>query len=687
MATPSSLPPAPSSLDSRYLPHVNGLRALAILGVLIYHLRADYCPAGYFGVDLFLVISGFLLFRSLLKPGAEQGFHYGSYLLKKLWRIFPAWFVVTFIACALTVYLLAPTRAGDILKTARSSALFYADYHIDHSGDYFNVFSQQNPLLHYWYLSITCQIYLLAPLLLIPLARWCSRKAAIILLAALSLLSFVWYILTTSRGIISESLQQTLLLSLGMKTAYYHLIPRFWEFAAGFGVFLLPEFANRPRLRATLGLLGLAGVIVSFYLYTTGSPAIYLTVAASLLALRYGSTGVAAHLLNLRPVQALGTISFSLYLWHWPIMVFWKYLCMDSLSPWNEAALIVVCLLVGALGWRFIESIRTPSCSGWKGTLQRCSLLLTIPIILIAAPKVHKYVKKHVVSNDTIPASVVETDAALLRGIETLPDVTQPADPPLIRLGDASQPASFLFMGDSHARHLSRDLDLACQREGLRGVYLGASVSPCHHLIVYKTSFKAAYWDEKLSNLLLSYLQQQPGIRYVIMSDWWEMRLCDTTGRNWSTGEPIRNRHDCMKLASTGLGEWCDRLRAIGKVPILLEDNPSFDLPSPIDEWERYQELTLLQKFRPYRERQLTQQEYEKRQEFSLGLMKKLAAEGRAHVIDISPPLRKNGVYPARINGEFLYSDNNHLSPAGSRRVVEHLMPRLLDIMKSTAVE
>ncbi len=671
------------SLNSSYLPHVNGLRALAILGVLVYHLRASYCPAGYFGVDLFLVISGFLLFRSLLKPGVEQQFHYGSYLLKKAWRIIPSWFVVTLVVCTVSMYLLAPSRVGDILKTARYSALFHADYYIDRSGDYFNVFSQQNPLLHYWYLSITQQIYIIAPLLVIPLARWCSRRAAIILLAILALLSFVYYIITTSPGLVPEALSNALLHGLGTKTAYYHLVPRFWEFAAGFGVFLLPEFANRPRLRATLGLAGLLGIVSSFYLYQTGSPAVYLAVAASLLALRYGGSGFVAWLLNSKPLQALGTISFSLYLWHWPVMVFWKYCCLDSPSPGNELLMVGLCLILGTLSWYAIERLKTPSLSGWKGTLLRSSLLLLLPLVLIGSTKAYKYNKKQVVLSNaavsTAPAQHPETDEALLRGLDFLPAHNMKMPPK--RLGAAEATPSFLFMGDSHAEHLSAALDAACEKAGIRGLYLNNSTLPFWNLTVLQKFGDPACWNEQLANSLLEYLRQHPELRYVVIALRWEKRLRDAEGQDWRTGEVIRTEEARMAVTGAGLGEWCDRIRALGKGVILLGDNPTFDLPFPLDEWERYHELRLLQLIRPYRERIISPAEHEAKQEFSYKVHRQLVKEGRAHCIDLAPALQINGHYPARDNGVFLYRDDNHLTPAGSKRAVDYLMPRLLEIL------
>ncbi len=664
-----------------FLAHINGLRALAILAILVYHLNASYCTSGYFGVDVFLVLSGYLLFRGLLKPEAAEKFHYGQFLLRKAWRIIPSWFVVTVVVCLCFSWLSFDGRCYYMLRTARASALFHADYYIDQSGNYFNTFTQQNPFLHYWYLSITEQLYIVAPLLVIPLARWCSRRAAVVLLVVLGGLSLAYYVLVNSTMILPPEGRAALLHAIGAKTAYYHLVPRLWEVLAGAGVLLLPEFASRARCRAVLAAVGFVGLLVSFFIFSTGSPSVYMTVVSAMLCLRYASSGPVAWLLGSAPVQFLGTISFSLYLWHWPIMVAWKFCTLEDPGLYGEVGMIFSSLLVGAFFWWLVERRKMPSLAGWKGMLLRCSLLLTIPVIIIGANKVNKVLRKSI-AEATVPrfanaCSVVEeVDANVLRGWEHILQSGMKAQ--AVRMGAPEVEPEFMLMGDSHALVLNEAFHGLCSKMGTRGLYLGASVAPICHLLRDPALSDNACWSARIADGLLAYLKEHPEIRCVVIAMYWESRLSMTSIVDERDGSVLHGKKTCADFMSSGLGEWCDRVRALGRQVVILGDTPTFREPSPWDEWERRKKLGL-----PMRVRVQTQQEHDEIQRFSHELHRGLAASGRAHYIDLAPAMCFNGEYPAMWDGEFLYLDTNHLSRESAVRVVEYLMPQLQKIMSS----
>ncbi len=677
------MPQPTFSSPKAYLTHLNGLRALAILGVLFYHLRVEYCPAGYFGVDAFLVISGFLLFRSLFREGGAEGFHYGSFLVRKAWRLLPVWFVVTALVCVLSVRLLGEyERVGAVLKTARSSATFLADIRIDKGGNYFHPLSQQNPLLHYWYLSVTQQFFILAPLLVVPLARWCSRRAAGVLLGLLALLSLAFYVVTATPGLVADVLRFELLRAINAHSAYYHLIPRFWEVVAGAAVLLLPAWGSRPWLRHVLGLAGGCGLVASFFLYGAGSPAVYMAVVSAMLALRYADGGPAAWLLSLKPLQVIGTVSFSLYLWHWPIMVFWKYCRFDSPGPWDELGMVALSLAAAVLSWYVLERLPMPKRRGWGGVLLRCSLLLLLPLVLLSARAADKKARRahEAVENpyreSMFRYQLAETEPAVLRGLEKMGSLGLPAAP--LRLGNAGVAPSFLILGDSHALHLNHGLDVACKREGVRGIHLNNSFAPYWYVTQASRGGDNYCWNEDIANMVLGYLQQHPEIRAVLIAQAWSGRLDAMQGSfDWRTGRALAPGKERLEVVTEGLREFCTRIRALGKVPVLLGDTPSFNNPAPLDEWNRCQRLGL-----PCRERVQSEGALRRWQQLQDRVLLPLAAEELALYVPMAEALKEGGAYPARHRGEWLYEDTNHLSFIGSRRAADYLMPRLLPILR-----
>ncbi len=662
---------------STFLPHLSGLRALAIVGILLYHLRAAYCPAGYFGVDVFLVLSGFLLLRRLVAESAPNDgiFRYGNFLLNKAWRLLPAWFVATVVTVLAACLLLHPAQLGTTALTAASSAACCANTFIDHSGDYFNPLSRQNPLLHLWYLSLTQQFYLLLPLLLVPMLRLGSRRAALILLALLALLSLAFYLLTATPNAFGEAL----LHGIGARTVYYQLIPRFWEVAAGGFIFLLPAFDSRARLRAVLGLSGLAGIATSFYLYDTGSTAVYMAVVSTLLAIRYGAEGPAARLLTLRPVQALGCISFSLYLWHWPLMVFWKYCCFDNPSVPDELGMLAVSVLAGYLGWRFVERLRPPALhTRWA----HAALLLCLPLVAGGGFLLHARAQQFAHMGTLGHAVLIhhaeqEQDAAVLRGLERLPQLRLVSKP--LRIGTAEAEASFLLIGDSHAQHLYDALHKACAEAGLRGLYLNNTVAPYHGLIQPRIGADTCRWNAEIEGTLLAYLGAHPGIRHVLIAQCWQMRMGEGYAEEARTGQPLRSRKARHAVTGPGIGLFCDRLRAAGCVPVLLGETPRFPRPCPLEEWHRREMLGL-----PQRARRMSVAAFEEAHAFPLATLRALAAEGRAELIELTPALRVGDAYPANeesneeADEKFWYYDANHLTPTAARRVVNLcIMPQL----------
>ncbi len=671
------MPPALHSSRS-FMPHVNGIRAIAILGILFYHLNSAYCPAGYFGVDAFLVISGYFLLSSLMKAEKSQDIHYGSFLLKKAWRIIPSWLLVSCVFCLLgAMFMLAADGANSYL-TAAASSIFLADYLIDLRYDYFNPNAHDNLFLHYWYLSITVQMYLVIPLLLILSLKFLSKKLTVVLLALLAALSLCFYGVTTSLHL-PAYVREGILGAVGMRTAYYHLLPRLWEILAGGAVLLLPDWRDRPGLRLTLESLGAVGLIASFFCFKTGSAQVYPAVLSTILMLRYGGDGWFSRILSLRPVQWIGTISFSLYLWHWPIMVAWKYATLGDITPRDEWGMVVLSFLLAALAWRYVEQLKMPQPSS---LVKRCACFMPIavlPVFCVASGKYYLHTRQQVAQampgNDSDVAKYANSrprDEALLEGFEQGSFERLPS-----YIGNTQGVApSFLLMGDSHSRHLYMGLEHYCNYHHQRGVFLNNSVSPYWWCYKFSSSGSAS-WDERKAEALLAYLKAQPCVKYVFIAQSWHMQLygtstellADTT--DWRTMEKL-NQGEQDRLREEGLRETCRRLSEMGARVVLLADTPRLPSePVPYPHWFRMKKI--------YNHTpepcKISLQQHGQREARYNDLFRNLKEEGVVWgIIDCAEPLRDGEHYRIQQGDDFFFYDNNHLSLSGSILVADYVM-------------
>ena len=333
-----------------YRPDIDGLRSIAVLPVLLFHAGflsiagIPVAPGGYVGVDVFFVISGYLISKIIHAEISSNNWSVATFYARRVRRIFPALFVV-YAACL--IWAAGFGLAGDaqaVQNAVFSSILFVSNLNFAGQSGYFDTGLQNNPLLHTWSLSIEEQFYILFPLILIALRR-ASRTA---LLTALALL-------------VTASFAASVFLSLTRPdSAYYSLSARAWELGAGS---LLAIWAPRRLSRwvaETLGLIGLAAIfyaIVSFDKATTfpGPWALVPVLGAAAIILS-GSAGktMISHALGLAPLRGIGLISYSLYLWHWPVLVALR------LSGYGDRvsalAGIGASFLLAFLSWRFIET-------------------------------------------------------------------------------------------------------------------------------------------------------------------------------------------------------------------------------------------------------------------------------------------------------------------------------------------
>jgi peptidoglycan/LPS O-acetylase OafA/YrhL len=345
----------------KYRPDIDGLRALAIVAVILFHYYTRRVPAGFLGVDVFFVISGFLITKIVANEIAAGTFSLQRFYERRIRRIFPAIYAVMAALLVAGYFLFLPGEFEDLGKSIIATTLFVSNFYFYRGDTYFGPVSAHEPLLHTWSLAVEEQFYLVFPIALLLLARAGKRAVVPVLcLAAVASVVFnAWQ------------------LGQDPAAAFYLPLSRAWELLIGalLALDVVPAIASRP-LREALGACGLAVVGAGMAFAPAGGygflpPAVpaCLGTACMIVAGSNGGSFVSRALGWRLPVY-VGKISYSLYVWHWPILI--AYSLADGPASPAKLGPLVLTFVVGALSERFIERpFRKPRKAREPGTAAR----------------------------------------------------------------------------------------------------------------------------------------------------------------------------------------------------------------------------------------------------------------------------------------------------------------------------
>lgn len=329
---------------------IEGLRAVAILPILLCHLNVPGFAGGFIGVDIFYVISGYLITLSLFGHDSESILNWSrldDFYRNRIVRILPALAVLLIACMPLAAALLLPQEIRSTGNSIAAAAGFSANIYFWKTTPYFDHWAELQPMLHLWSLGVEEQFYLLFPIGLIAaqriLGRWCARPA-LVAVTLIVIMSFGLSCFMSVRAPIA---------------GFYLLPPRGWELGVGALLALLPG-TIRTRLQTYwLPIIGLTLIVVALVSLSPDSsfPGFnaLLPVIGTVLIIAGGNAGPVAALLCVAPVRWIGRISFSLYLWHWPLIVFYRMQTGVSLSPTEQTMLALGALVLGSISFVWVE--------------------------------------------------------------------------------------------------------------------------------------------------------------------------------------------------------------------------------------------------------------------------------------------------------------------------------------------
>lgn len=330
-----------------YRPDIDGLRAISIILVVMYHLKVGFTRGGYVGVDIFFVISGFLITGLIAKETHTSGFSFARFYERRILRLFPALFAAFLATAIASWWILFPNEYVSLGRQLASAIAFSANIFFYAGAGYFADDSAMQPLQHTWSLAVEEQFYLLFPLILLPMLRLDRRK----------LVAVLWLL-----GLASFALSVVWMRADEADAAFYLLPARAWELLLGALIALkgVPRLETR-RMRNAASLIGVATIIAVAGAYNRNVPfpgwtALVPCIAAALI-IHSGSqrdTWVYAAL-STRRLVVIGLASYSIYVWHQPMIVLWKSWFDIYLSVTDRVILGALSMAIGFASWRYIE--------------------------------------------------------------------------------------------------------------------------------------------------------------------------------------------------------------------------------------------------------------------------------------------------------------------------------------------
>lgn len=331
----------PAKLSHRR--EIQGLRALAVLAVIANHLFPDLLPGGFLGVDIFFLLSGYLITAQLVGLSATGNLRHNllNFYARRIRRILPSALFIIWVTIGLAYKYLGHVIGNETLRDGRWSTLFFANSHFNSlKVDYFATGGSSPLLQHYWSLAVEEQFYLVWPLLFllaVLLLKLAARKLLLILLFAISVISFIT-IFTTEQSLI-----------------YFATQTRVWELGIG-AILALIGAKESPRVVQWLALLVLIGSLSWIDLDNQIPGLIILPILSATVILINVSDSRLKILLGNRVMHYLGDLSFVLYLWHWPIIELHRQLSFSELTIRNSLSLLVIIFLVSVITHHLIEN-------------------------------------------------------------------------------------------------------------------------------------------------------------------------------------------------------------------------------------------------------------------------------------------------------------------------------------------
>lgn len=637
---------------------IDGLRALAVIPVVLFHFGFDAFSGGFVGVDVFFVISGFLITSILFREISAGRFSFVDFWARRARRIIPALSVVILATLAMGWLLLTAKDFSELGRTVRYQSLFISNILFMREHGYFEPASDLKPLLHTWSLAVEEQYYIFFPLIMVVLIRFFRHWRWILL--GLLLVSF---------GLNIACIEHK------PAFTFFSLPTRAWELLCGamLAVLPVPKRAVRPWVYQLVGLAGMVAVLLAVFTFDRATVfpgwAALLPVLGTTALIWSGAQGPgpAARLLSLRPLVWVGLLSYSLYLWHWPVYVYANAVSIDGIQPFEALGWMALALGLAWLSLRYVElpfrekRLLAGRTSILAGGLAAIVVLVTIGSAIRSADGVPERLSGKALEY----AQTREWRAGQMKCMVVTQDKS--IDKACLVGGEQAKPPTQAFWGDSHAAALMPAIERNARAEG-RSVWL-FSMSACPPILNDEPRQRCKDFNQQTMNKVVSL-----GIKDVVLASNWSLYVY---GHEDGDRKVLLNVHDDTAQAeqrmAAAIKARVAALREAGVQVWLFKEVP-LQRKGII---ERLTSLARIGRSADGLGRPL--QEHLARQRFLGDLFASLSkADPGVHIIDPTPMMCTDGVCSIEVDGTSQYRDEDHLSDAGGARLSPLFAPVLL---------
>lgn len=663
-------------MKMKYREDIDGLRAISVLAVVLNHAGISLFAGGYIGVDIFFVISGYLITTIIVREIESNDFSIIRFYERRIRRILPALFGVVAFTVVVCAVMYDSAKFAEFGKSFIATTLFASNINFWRESGYFDAPSQLKPLLHTWSLAVEEQFYIFFPILMFLIFRY-ARKFIPAILLSIAFLSFGFAVASVAKD---------------PSAAFYLAHLRAWELLVGaiLALRLIPAGISK-KYGNVIGLLGLGMVLFPIFQYSesTKFPGVsaLLPVLGAAFIIFSGSEekSFANHFLSLPPLVFIGKISYSLYLWHWPIIIFSKYYSIRPLTTIQLSGVLIITLIISTISWRFIESpFRNKN---FMSTRQIYAFAASGMVVMLTTGAaiyfLHGFPERQGLEYLNHNSKKEEAWRFTECNINASDD---PQGITPCQIGNKNSIPSFLIWGDSHAPTYGKAIHSSASNVGISGILTYSQGCPT---LLHMTPNPQVGDIPCLAyhEMVLKYLEEHPEIKTVILASRWTIWIEETRYKQEEGAAPyltdalneLPDSANGEELFTLGLERTIQTIKGMGRDIVIIAPAPEigYDVPSANFIASRTGR-DINQIIAP------TIDEYLNRNKKTFAIFKSFEERYGIQIIEPWKLLCQDGICRAAIDGIPLYNDDDHLSVFASEMISDIFNPLFESIKESS---